>query len=149
MNRRELMSVAGSAVFVAAASTAYAEDDHAGHMAMAMPMSPAPQSLIDAAYNCVKSGQTCLNHSLSNLATGETMLANCARMTDQMIVGCAALAKLATVGSAHLHDAARLAMALCEDCEKECNKHAEMHQACKACAESCAITIQECRKLLG
>ena len=152
MNRRELISVAGSAAIIAAASTAFAKDDHASHqdnMDMAMSMPSVPQNLIDAAYNCVKAGQACLNHSLSSFATGDTMLANCARMTDQMIVGCATLAKLATAGSAHLHEAVRLALVLCQDCENECKKHAEMHRTCKACAESCAVIIQRCKNILG
>jgi len=151
MNRRELIGAAGAVAIVAAASGAFAEDGSADHvqgdMAMQMPMPAMSQKLIDAAFGCVKAGQACLNHSLSSFATGDTMLATCARLTDQMIVGCETLAKLASVGSAHLHEAVRLATALCQDCEEECRKHAEHHALCKACGEACATTIEECKKI--
>ncbi len=150
MNRRELLSVAGAAAVVAAAGTALAEDEHAGHVHadMAPAPSPAPQTLIDAAFDCVKAGQACLNHCLVAFAAGDASLSACARLADQMIAGCGTLAKLASVGSPHLPEAARLALALCEDCEKECKKHAEHHATCKACAEACAKCIEQCRALI-
>lgn len=37
----------------------------------------------------------------------------------------------------------------CGQCAQECNKHAEMHEHCRVCAETCQRTEKGCRDLLG
>jgi len=89
--------------------------DHEGH----------DKSPIDAAGNCVKTGQVGLDHCLRAFAAGDNSLAACAWASDQMLSICGTLAKLASVSSPYLPAMARVALAACQDCETECRKHAD------------------------
>ena len=159
MNRREVIAAAGLAAVVVASGKALADDkpedakseaqkhehhehEHAHHEHVA-----AHGALVAAAYDCIKNGQLCLSHCLESFTTGDTTLATCAKSVDQMLATCGALAKLAAAGSPHTAAAAKLALAICKDCEKECRKHADQHATCKACAESCKACAEECEKL--
>jgi hypothetical protein len=42
---------------------------------------------------------------------------------------------------------ARVAMDLCEECEKECRKHADKHVQCKECGEACAECHKACKAI--
>jgi Cys-rich four helix bundle protein (predicted Tat secretion target) len=64
-----------------------------------------------------------------------------------MLSTCGTLAKLASLKSSHLPAMAKLALAVCQECEAECLKHADKHAACKACGEACAACAAECRKV--
>lgn len=37
----------------------------------------------------------------------------------------------------------------CRSCGDECDKHAEMHEHCRVCAEACRQCADACRQLLG
>ena len=149
MNRRDVIAAAGMAAVAVASGKALAEDhDHEhehGHEHAHHAM--ANGALIAAAFDCLKTGQFCLAHCLESFTTGDTALAGCAKSVDQMLAVCGTLAKLAAAGSPHLGAAAKLALALCKDCEKECRKHADQHATCKACADSCKACAEECGKL--
>jgi Cys-rich four helix bundle protein (predicted Tat secretion target) len=149
MNRRELFTTAGAAILVA--SSAFAQDaghDHmmTGHDHMAMG-TPPNAALVDAAALCSKTGLVCINHCLESFAAGDIALAGCARSVDQMLSVCGALAKLASTNSPHLPAMAKVALAMCQDCETECRKHADHHAECKACADACAACAEECKKI--
>ena len=38
--------------------------------------------------------------------------------------------------------------AICKSCGDECDRHAQMHEHCRVCAEACRRCEQDCRKLL-
>lgn len=147
MNRRELLSTAGTAGLALFASTAFADESHDhmdhSHMNMASPN----QALIDTALACTKTGLACINHCFDSFAMGDTSMAGCARSVDQMNSTCATLAKLATANSPYLATMSKVALAVCQDCEKECRKHADHHAVCKACADACAACAEECKKI--
>ncbi len=149
MNRREVIAAAGIAAVAAASGQAFAEDHGHEHEHAHHEHTQAHGALIAAAYDCIKSGQLCLAHCLDSFTTGDTALAGCAKSVDQMLAVCGALAKLAAAGSPHVAAAAKLALAVCKDCEKECRKHADQHATCKACAEGCKACAAECEKLAG
>ena len=142
MNRREILSAAGTfaaAAFVAPAMAA--EHDHHAHGA-------APYAKLAATgLDCVATGDACIAHCLDSFLTGDTTLAVCAKKVDELIAVCAALAKLASNNSPNLVAYAKAAVQVCKDCEKECRKHADKHATCKACADSCAACAEECGKL--
>jgi len=79
----------------------------------------------------------------------DAMIANCLDSVADMLPMCAGLAKLASNQSSHLKALAKVCIAICEDCEKECRKHEDKHAECKACAESCAACIKECKQLVA
>ncbi|HXJ32481.1 MAG TPA: Csp1 family four helix bundle copper storage protein [Candidatus Eisenbacteria bacterium] len=108
---------------------------------------PAPASggnpeLVDAAGVCARAGEACLAHCLSAFAAGDTSLARCATLVQQMIVGCDAIAKLAAHGSAHLAAFVAACRDVCADCEVECRKHEAHHEICKRCADACAAFVK-------
>jgi Cys-rich four helix bundle protein (predicted Tat secretion target) len=139
MNRRDL--IATGAALMAVSTPALAQMSHADHdLAAASP-------LFDAASNCGKVGLVCIDHCFQSFAAGDTTLAACAREVDQMLSTCGTLAKLASVRSSHLPAMAKVALAVCQDCETECRKHADKHAACKACGEACAACAAECKKV--
>ncbi len=105
------------------------------------------ESLIDAAFDCLKQGQACVDHCLEEFKTGDTSLAACADMVQEMLAVCNATAQFASFKSQHLKALATVCAEVCKDCEKECNKHADTHTSCKACADACNICIKECQKI--
>lgn len=144
MDRRAVLTLVGASL--AMAIPAVAEGDHSAHKhAAAASSAPANQKLIDTSSNCIKSGQACITHCFDAFAAGDTSLALCARTVDQMLSVCGALQKLASAGSANLPGLAKIALAVCEDCEKECRKHADHHATCKACADACKDCAEACR----
>ena len=152
MNRREFFTAAGAAGLAVVATSALAEEsmEHMDHSHMDhahMAMTPPNQALVDTALACTKTGLACFNHCLDSYVAGDLSMAGCARTVDQMLSACGTLAKLASVNSAHLPAMAKVALAICLDCEKECRKHAEKHAVCKACADACAACAEECKKI--
>jgi Cys-rich four helix bundle protein (predicted Tat secretion target) len=139
MNRRDVF--AAGAALVALSTAAQAQVSHDHHDAA------AANPLFDTASNCVKAGLVCMDHCLQTFAAGDTSLAACAREVDLMLSTCGTLAKVASLKSSHLPVMAKLALAVCEDCEIACRKHADNHAACKACGEACAACATECKKL--
>jgi Cys-rich four helix bundle protein (predicted Tat secretion target) len=111
--------------------------------------SPKHPALVDAALDCVKTGQACLDHCLRVLKTGDTSLADCAVAVDELAATCLALSRLAALDSQHLPAFASVASKICAACEAECRKHAEHHAACATCAESCRECIAECKKVMA
>lgn len=154
MDRRDFFKATGAAVLVAASTKALAEDMPMDHSHMGMNHdhmmhvgNPPNAKLQESALACVKTGQDCINHCLDSYAMGDLSMAGCARTVDQMLAVCATLAKLASVGSTHLPEMAKVAYGICQDCEKECHKHADQHAVCKACADACTACADECKKI--
>jgi hypothetical protein len=40
-------------------------------------------------------------------------------------------------------------VAICKSCGDECERHAQMHEHCRVCAEACRRCEQACRELLA
>ncbi len=142
MNRREaLMSgvaLAGAAIVGRVQAAEMSHEHH--HMA-------ANAGLVSAAADCIQKGQVCLNHCLDLLGKGDKEMASCAKSVNQMLVICGSLQALANQESVYLSKLAAIAKDACDACEKECKKHADKHEACKACGESCVACAKECAKL--
>jgi Cys-rich four helix bundle protein (predicted Tat secretion target) len=144
MNRREVLlggvALAGAA-FVGRTQAAEMEHEHHHH-----DMS-ANAALISAVADCVQKGQVCLNHCLYLLGQGDKDMASCAKSVNQILSLCSALQELANQESIYLPRLASVAMDACKQCEDECKKHADKHEACKACGESCVACYKECKKI--
>jgi Cys-rich four helix bundle protein (predicted Tat secretion target) len=112
---------------------------------------PAPKSevntaLYDAARECLRAGDLCLDHCVRSLSTGDKMMAECAGTVRAMLPTCAAISQLALLKSDHLKEMAAVCAKICRDCEAACKKHANHHAECKACMESCQKCATECEK---
>lgn len=123
-----------------------AADPHAGHHAhtaapAAAAVTPEQKALAGAAADCLVAGNTCLAHCLRDLATGSTMMKDCAAAVSQMLPICEAMTKLAAQGSKHTAALAPLCKAACQDCADACRPHAGHHDECAACLAACEATI--------
>ena len=142
MNRREaLLSGAAIAAAAVVGRVQAAEMAHHHHAAM------ANAGLTTAAADCIQKGQVCLSHCLQLLGQGDKEMAACAKSVNQMLALCGALQSLANQESAYLPQLAKITMDACNQCEDECKKHADKHEACKACGESCNACAKECKKI--
>ncbi len=152
MDRREMLKGAAAGLMLAAAgNAAFAAEDakhqHAGHQHTHG--ANKNQSLIDAAADSVKKGQACLQHCIELMSQGDKELGNCAMVVNDMIAACVAIEQLANYNSPHLAKMAKVAMDICQDCEKECRKFEKQHEACKVSADSCAACYNECKKIVA
>lgn len=150
MNRREMllggMALAGAAV-VGRAQAAEMAHDHNMNMHEHHHAAPAYAALTASIADCVQKGEVCLSHCLVLLGQGEKVMAACAQSVNQMLAVCGALQQLANQDSKQVAKLASIAMDVCKQCEDECMKHAEKHEQCKACGESCAACFKECKKV--
>ena len=119
MNRRELLL--GAAAMAAAATTgnafaqAHEHHEHGG-------TSKRNKGLIKSSADCVATGQVCLHHCLVLMGDGDKSLAACAMSASDLIAVCSTMQQLAASESPYTVEMAKLAMKVCEDCEKECKK---------------------------
>ncbi|MCW8909331.1 MAG: four-helix bundle copper-binding protein [Gammaproteobacteria bacterium] len=144
MGRRELLAGATAVAAMASSKIAFAEMDHQHHH-VSNPYEPA----IDAALGCLKDGQACLDHCMILFKKGDNSVADCADTVNEMLAMCSTLSKLASYQSRHLKAFAKVCIASCKDCRKECRKHEDKHAECKACADSCKKCIEQCEKLIA
>ncbi len=145
MDRRDAVIGTGMLAFAALAAArkvAAEESPHAHH-------GSHHKALADAAGTCVANGEACLHHCLDLMGDGHKELGGCAKSVTQMLSLCGALQNLANQDSKHLVKLASVALDACQDCEEECKKHAEQHEVCKRCGESCAACARECRQIAG
>lgn len=111
------------------------------------PVTPELARLAEAASDCVRAGETCLEHCIRSLASGSRMMADCAALVEQMLPLCRAMASLSAMGSKHAKALAALCITACAECAAECEKHAGHHAECKACFEACRATEAAARAI--
>ena len=140
--RRNLLIGATAMTAALATGTTFAASGHKHHHA-----SNRNTGLIDTALDCIKSGQACNDHCIELVKSGDTSIADCMSSVSEMLAACTALSQMASYQSKHLAALAKVCIAVCEDCEKECSKHEKKHAECKACAESCRDCIKACEKV--
>lgn len=105
---------------------------------------PSIRPLIDAAADCVKTGEACVAHCVTVLSEGEKEMAACQATVLETLAICAALQQLANLNSPHLAKVAAVARDICKDCETECRKHESKHSICKDCGDACAACAKQC-----
>ena len=122
MGRRELLAGATAVIAMAGSNVAMAEMDHSHHHA-----SNPHEAAVDAALDCLKKGQACLDHCMILFKQGDNSVAACADTVNEMLAMCTTLSKLASYQSKHLKAFAKVCIASCKDCRKECRKHEDKH----------------------
>ena len=145
MNRRDVLSQLGGLSLAAVAMNTVAEEHQHHHHIGASKY----QLLIDATGDCISKGEACLAHCLMLLADGESEMAGCAKSVNQTLAVCRALQSLAAQGSSLTIALAKVALDACIDCEKECRKHEDKHQECKACREACSECVKQCKAIIA
>lgn len=172
MNRRDILMI-GSAT-IAAATTANilacaetatdklaggkaAPDKAAGGKAVAPPVAADPHAghgagenaaIAMAAVHCEIAGDSCIAHCIELMAGGDTSMASCARAVRDMLATSGMMSALVSAKSKHLAAAVALWAATCRDCKTECDKHADKHETCKACADACDAALAAAAKFV-
>lgn len=149
-SRRRLLAAIGALAALGAMPLMAASasiDEHAAQGAMAG--NTPRDALIAEASHCVSVGQACLSHIFRIFKSGDTALAECGILVDSTIAACEATAKLALNDSLQAKAMAAVCMKECEDCAKECRKHAKQHAICEDMAKSCEKTVAAARKFIG
>lgn len=103
------------------------------------------QAMTDAVNNCVKTGNACTAHCLDLIKAGDTSIIDCLRSVQETVAFCGGHTYLSAADSKHLDAMCELAIKICGDCQKECEKHAKKHAECKACGEACGACVKECK----
>lgn len=151
MNRRTLLQTAALSALAsisgvaAAAPAPVAAVDHRHHHHGA---DGKYQALAASAGHCQSTGESCLAHCLVLLGKGDKQMAACAQSVSELMAVCGGLQKLALQDSKRTPAMAKMALEVCEACEKECRKH-EKHSQCKDCADACLDCAKQCKALLG
>ena len=150
MSRRDAMTVAGGAAVLSLTALAQGKGAAPAAKEPAKDAKPAwtiNETLLAAALDCLKAGETCLDHCIRTLSTGDKSMAECAGTVRAMLPMCGALADLTRLNSTHLKALAAVCAKVCRDCEAACKKHQNHHAECKACMESCQKCATECEKV--
>jgi Cys-rich four helix bundle protein (predicted Tat secretion target) len=150
MERRQILQVAtATAVAHGLITVMGCRADQKGAEAPT-PAPPATQPLAHLAQttaDCVRAGEACLEHCIRSLASGSTMMADCAKSVQQMIPICRALSSLSAMGSKHAQAVAVSCADACAECAAVCEPHAGHHAECKACFEACRSSEAAARAL--
>ena len=146
VERREfLVGLAATTAAVAASQLATERDA----MAASNEMHAAKYSaLAQSSGHCVATGDACLRHCFGMLAMSDARMVSCMKAAYDMIAVCGALQTLAATNSEHVAALAKVAIEVCADCRKQCDKYPKVAE-CKACAEACATNIEECQEVVG
>jgi hypothetical protein len=106
---------------------------------------------IDALSDCAQACTACADDCLSEEMVAE--LTKCIRLNLDCADVCTAT--LRVVSRQTDYDAnvtgpvLEACVAICRSCGDECERHAEMHEHCRVCAEACRRCEQACRNLLA
>lgn len=106
----------------------------------------AMSGVADAASDCVRKGEACLQHCLTMLATGDQSMAACSKTVRDMLATSRALETLAVTNGPRAVALAKVAADVARDCQAECAKHAQ-HPPCKECGDACGRLIAAVAKL--
>ena len=105
-------------------------------------------AVIAAAADCAAHCEACADACLEE---GDPDLTRCIRADLDCADICSATAKVvarAGASGAPWLEQVRVCMDACAHCAEECEKHQDMHDHCRACAEACRRCEQACRELL-
>jgi hypothetical protein len=106
---------------------------------------------IDALSDCAQACTACADDCLSEPTVAE--LAKCIRLNLECADVCTATLRVASRQTEYDAKVTRplveACVAACRSCGDECERHAEMHEHCRVCAEACRRCERACRDLLA
>ncbi len=142
LSRRDVLIAAATVAAVGASRSAFAGEghDHSQH-------APQQPELHEALKECTGKGELCVSHCLASFREGDTMLADCASKVHEMLAVCSAMATLVAANSTYAKGMAKICAQACNDCAEECRKHADHHEECRACMETCEAVVPKLEQL--
>lgn len=135
--RRNVIIGATAVAGLAASGAALASSGHDHHHA-----NSANAKLVDASLNCIKTGQACLSHCMSEFKNGNKKMVDCATSVQEMLTMCDTMSQMASFESKHIKKVAQACIDVCESCANECDKHAKDHITCENCRNACKDCIK-------
>lgn len=141
MNRRDLLIGAGAVALASVAKAAPKDKPDPAHQ------HGGPTPLVDAALDCEKKAEACLQHCLVLLGSGDASMVGCAMAVRDTLASSRAVATLAAAGSKFAAPLAKVCADICRACSAECKKHADKHAPCKDCMDACDKMSAEIAKL--
>lgn len=141
LTRRQVLMGAGVVLAAAGAPNVFAKTEHNHNHQGKYP------GVVKATLDCIRTGESCLDHCLDSFKKGDTSLADCADSVNQMLAMCTAMQKLASHNSKYAAEMAMTCVRVCKDCEVACKKHAKKHTVCRDCANACKDCIRACKKI--
>ena len=129
---------------------------HATQMLEASPKPPlfereALARCIDACFDCAQSCEACADACLAE--DGVSELTRCislnALCADVCATTGAALSRQLAVDKELVRALLEVCAKTCLSCGDECERHAEMHEHCRICADACRACEQSCRELVA
>lgn len=140
MDRREILTNLGLITAAVPAISLFTGEAFAASAAV------SPQdALIASASKCIETGLKCEKLCIETLSQGDKSMVECMTAIQQMLTMVRATAELAAQKSPMLTKMAGLCAAACEDCQKQCDKHAKHHDICAACSKACQDCIKACK----
>jgi hypothetical protein len=105
---------------------------------------------IDALNDCAQActADTAADLSEPNVAELVTCIRLCLDCTDICVATVEVTSRQADYLPNVIKPLLEACVAACKSCGDECERHAQMHQHCRVCAEACRRCEQACRKLL-
>ncbi|OUR70766.1 hypothetical protein A9Q78_11745 [Methylophaga sp. 41_12_T18] len=151
-SRRQLLK--GVSALTAMLGTGFSFSAHAAGVDHSMmdhdlPIDPKLEELMDYVLECIKMAEICQQHAMHMFQMGDTKLADCAIVTQEMIVVSKALLTLVANNSKSLKDYLKVTVKMTESCAEECEKFAEEHIQCKDSAEACYDAVEFYKEFIG
>ena len=140
--------LAGSATAALAYSAIGRLSAEENHKMIHLP--PLPKNINDAiksSSDCIAKGDICKAHFVELLGKGSTDIYECMKSTTETVALCQSFMTLASQQSPLTKKLAGICIQACENCKKECTKHADHHRPCKDCADSCDECIKALKNL--
>jgi len=151
-SRRTLLKGVGALTAVLGTGlslTAHAAEVDHSMMNHDLPIDPKLEELMDYVLECIKMAEICQQHTMHMFQMGDTKLADCAIVTQEMIVVSKALLTLVANNSKSLKDYLKVTIKMTESCAEECEKFAEDHIQCKDSAEACYDAVEFYKEFIG
>ena len=104
-------------------------------------------ALIKESLHCIETGNACGAHCIDDIRKGNTELIECLVQVQDLVNACQGLVQMAAYDSEHLKTYAAAIIDVCNTCETECRKFADIHEVCKNCSDACAACAEEAKKI--
>ncbi len=106
---------------------------------------------IDAINDCAQACTADVDADLSehNVAEMITCIRLCLNCTDVCTAAVGVISRRAAGDMSVAKPLLEACVAICKTCGDECERHAQMHEHCRLCAEACLRAEQACRELLN
>ena len=144
LTRKKFLAGTVSTAIAYSAINQLSAEDHSGHVP------PLPKNLeeaIENASDCIAKGDICKAHCVELMGMGQKNMYECMKSVAEVTALCESFIALASQKSPLTKKLAGICIQACENCKKECMKHAAHHKQCKDCADSCTECIKAMKKV--